>query len=135
MATAISDSLWLQGAYGSIYNQFDDSYLHGNASIPTILYGSLIQTDVCINVKWRWLAFPAILLVLTSGLLLGTVIQGLITKQRVPTWKLSVLPFLYAMRGIGITATDTNLTAMEADAAKRRIQLVNDGERWEFMQD
>lgn len=140
MATAISDSIRLQGAYGSIYNVytgdgagagFPDAY--GNASMPTILYGSVFQTDVCVQVNWGWLALPAALLVLTAILLLDTIIRGLFDKQQYPIWKSSILPLLYATSETDITATDSNLTIIEEDATKRRIQLINDEGKWAFV--
>jgi hypothetical protein len=135
MVTAISDSFRLQGSYGSIY----DAYLgatpvYGNPNLPTVVYGSVYQMDVCVQINWGWLALPVVLLILTALLLFGTIVSGLYDRQMYPIWKSSILPLLYATPGTELATHSSSLAGFSKDAQIRGIQLIRDEDRWEFVQ-
>lgn len=135
MVTAISDSFRLQGSYGSIY----DAYLgappiYGNPNLPTVVYGSVYQIDVCVQINWGWLALPSVLLILTALLLFGTIVSGLHDRQMYPIWKSSILPLLYATPGTELVTHSSSLAGLSKDAQIRAIQLIRDEDRWGFVQ-
>lgn len=135
MMTAATDSFRLQASYGSAYNTYLADYpTPVNSSLPTIAYGSVYQTDVCVQVNWQWLSLPATLLFLTAALLVGNIIASLRDRQRYPIWKSSILPLLYAAPGSELVALSSDLVGLSEDARSRRLQLVRGEDRCEFVQ-
>lgn len=134
MATAISDSFRLQGAYGSIWDDYLDNVtdVGGNLSRPAILNGTISQIKVCIQVNWRWLSLPACLVGLTAVLLLNAIITSRLDRQKLPIWKSSILPLLYSTPGMELFTTSASLTGLGKDAEKRTIRLIKADDRWEF---
>lgn len=58
----------------------------------TALNGTVLRSEIIVNVRWGWLAFPLSLVLLGVGGLVATILA---TRQRhLPIWKDSVLPLL-----------------------------------------
>lgn len=137
MSTFITDSMRLQGSEGSLYNAYTGTTtFYGNASAPTMLYGTVFQTDVCVRVKWGWLTLPAVLLVFAAVLLVAAVVGDLRDKHGFPVWKSSILPLLYATPGAEMVAPSgaNSVGALEEDAKRKMIRLErNDEGSWGFV--
>lgn len=104
-------------------------------------YGIILEDGTCINVRWWWLIYPGVLVVLTTMVLLATIVAslqgadatgGVNPGTRVPlhstTWKDSPLPLLYhgLERSIAThasTAAPVPIGALEKHAKSLRVQL------------
>lgn len=62
---------------------------------PEKVYGQVQQAAVCSRIDYRWLAFPAVLVAVTSGLLAWTIFRSSRRPGREMVWKTSILPFLF----------------------------------------
>lgn len=67
----------------------------GLLNSPETLYGQVLQATVCSRIDYRWLAFPAVLVAVTSGLLAWTIFRSSRHPGREMVWKTSILPFLF----------------------------------------
>ena len=97
---------------------------------PTYVRGTVIRTAVCTQFDWKWLVFPAALLASTMLLLCITCGKMLFDRHRIPAWKSSILPMLFAGRS-GVVVRD--LDKINADPDKLIVRLVHDGNGWEFV--
>ncbi|KAF6830869.1 hypothetical protein CPLU01_07058 [Colletotrichum plurivorum] len=57
--------------------------------------GSVMQTAICVQVDWFWLAYPAALLCITTILLAIACVQSYQSRERQPVWKSAILPLLF----------------------------------------
>lgn len=62
---------------------------------PDGVSGQVLQAAVCSRIHYSWLAFPAVLLAMTSGLLAWTMFRSSRRRGREMVWKSSILPFLF----------------------------------------
>ncbi|KAG8166857.1 hypothetical protein KVR01_002546 [Diaporthe batatas] len=110
---------------------------------PEAVLGQALQTRLCSRIQYSWLAFPAVLVVATNGLLAWTMYQGSRRQGRVMVWKTSILPLLfYSQRFVVQTAGDVSdgppeplqrdesareplldLDQMEAEARQRKVRF------------
>ncbi|KAJ5259290.1 hypothetical protein N7478_012271 [Penicillium angulare] len=58
---------------------------------PSQANGTLWQTETQIEVRWGWIALPAVLTVATIGFLIMTMVTT--KNSKVDAWKLSNMPF------------------------------------------
>jgi hypothetical protein len=110
---------------------------------PETVSGQVLQITVCSKVQYSWLAFPAALVAVMSGLLAWTMFQSSRRRGRVMVWKTSILPFLFygeqfvVQNGEDVSADSTessrrdegarepllDLNQMEAEARQRRVRF------------
>lgn len=62
---------------------------------PEFVSGQVLQATVCSRMQYCWLAFPAVLVGATNGLLAWTMFQSFRRRGRVMVWKTSILPLLF----------------------------------------
>lgn len=109
---------------------------------PETVYGQIQQATVCSRIDYRWLAFPAVLVAVTSGLLAWTIFRSSRNPGREMVWKTSILPFLFygdrfvvqngedvsvgsdePPRGDGPKEPLLDLDQMEAEAKQRVVRF------------
>lgn len=57
--------------------------------------GVVMHNQTCLSVRWPWLAFPAVLVLLAASLFVVIIIDTRPTGSRAPIWKSSPLPLLF----------------------------------------
>lgn len=72
-------------------NKLRMEFLNKPESAP----GQVLQETVCSRIRYSWLAFPAVLLAVTSDLLAWTMFRNSRRQGREMVWKSSILPFLF----------------------------------------
>ncbi|KAF6807899.1 hypothetical protein CMUS01_14010 [Colletotrichum musicola] len=82
VATAVSNRLRVVGENWS---------RTGGASVS----GRGTQTTICVRVDWPWLLYPAMLLVLSLGLLITACWGSFRDRETQPVWKSSILPLMF----------------------------------------
>ena len=97
-----------------------------------LVYGTVIQTTTCIAFSWRWLLFPALLIILTAICLVITMVQPIYEKVENPLWKSSILPLLYASPGTQLMASG-EAHDMEAKSKVTIARLENSEDKWSFV--
>lgn len=109
---------------------------------PETVYGQVQQATVCSRIDYRWLAFPAVLVAVTSGLLAWTMYRSSRNPGREMVWKTSILPFLFysdrfviqngedmaagsagSPRGDGLKEPLLDFDQMEAEAKQRLVRF------------
>lgn len=110
---------------------------------PEAVFGQVLQMAVCSRIQYGWLAFPAVLVAVTNGLLAWTMYQSSRRLSRVMVWKTSILPFLFyseqfvvhnaedvladstesLRRGEGAREPLLDLDQMEAEARQRKVRF------------
>ncbi|RAL67408.1 hypothetical protein DID88_008163 [Monilinia fructigena] len=65
---------------------------HGNSTYAGPAIGDILHYATCLRVQWPWIAFPATLAVLALVFFVAVVIVT--SKQQVPVWKSSLLPWI-----------------------------------------
>lgn len=110
---------------------------------PEAVSGQVLQMTVCTNIYYSWLAFPAALVAITSGLLAWTMFRSSRRQGRRMVWKTSILPFLFyserfvvqngedmsadstesARRGEGVKEPLLDLDQMETEAKQRKVRF------------
>ncbi|KAK0629295.1 hypothetical protein B0T17DRAFT_525187 [Bombardia bombarda] len=102
MYTTTITLLWPRSATTStlaMTNQYRTKY--GSGELPSrsltppppgLVQGLAWRSSVCTSVDWRWLTFPAALVVIMAGLLLWMVIRSWMHRYDEPVWKDSVFP-------------------------------------------
>lgn len=128
VALAITSEIRKQGL------DYDSIFLSHNKLLPDqppiYVRGTVIRTAVCTQFDWKWLAFPVALLASTMILLCITCGRMLFDRHRIPAWKSSILPLLFAGRS-GSVARD--LYQPNADPDKLIVRLAYDEKGWEFV--
>lgn len=110
---------------------------------PETVSGQVLQMTVCSRMQYSWLAFPAVLVAATNGLLAWTIFQSSRRRGRVMVWKTSILPFMfYGQQFVVQNAEDVSagsseplrrdegsreplldLDQMEAEARQRKVRF------------
>ncbi|KAG6366528.1 hypothetical protein INS49_000705 [Diaporthe citri] len=109
---------------------------------PEAVFGQVLQATVCSRIDYSWLTFPAVLVAVTSGLLVWTMLRSSRCRGREMVWKTSLLPFLFygerfvvqngddvsdysaeASRRDGPNEPLLNLGQMEAEAKQRVVRF------------
>lgn len=110
---------------------------------PETVSGQVFQVTVCTKIYYNWLAFPAVLVAVTSGLLAWTMFRSSRRQGRVMVWKTSILPFLFygerfvVQNGEDVSADSTerlrraegakepllDLDQMETEAKQRKVRF------------
>lgn len=109
---------------------------------PKAVSGQVLQATVCSRVQYSWLTFPAVLVTVTSGLLVWTIFQSSRRRGREMIWKTSILPFLFygdrfiVQNGEDVSAYSTesprrngadepllDLKRMETDARQQKVRF------------
>ncbi|KAJ2988808.1 hypothetical protein NUW58_g3785 [Xylaria curta] len=62
---------------------------------PGSVLGQVLETTVCTTIYYKWLLFPTILVAVTSGLLLWSLVQSWKNQDHELLWKSSILPLLF----------------------------------------
>lgn len=57
--------------------------------------GVVMHDQTCLSVRWPWLAFPAVLVLLTVVFFVAMIIDTRPTRSRAPIWKSSLLALLF----------------------------------------
>jgi hypothetical protein len=83
IATALADSMRLASVA-------DDGLNENNTA-----NGTVWKADVCTEFIWRWLLFPLALIALSVVSLVLMISSTAFSKDQIPGWKSSLLPFLY----------------------------------------
>lgn len=101
---------------------------------PETVSGQVLQMTVCSRIHYSWLAFPAVLVALTSGLLAWTMFRSTRRQGRVMVWKTSILPFLfYSERFVVQNGEDVSTDPPESlrrdDGAKEPLMDLDHMER------
>ncbi|KAH7077370.1 hypothetical protein FB567DRAFT_535119 [Paraphoma chrysanthemicola] len=123
VATAITDSLRL----GSIAQY--------GLNVNNTVNGTVWRSDVCTEFNWRWLLFPASLIVLTLVSLVSIMAASAYDVHKTPVWKSSILPFLYLRRSEMFTDLPSD-SLQEMKKAAREEQVVlrrGDEDRWQLV--
>lgn len=79
--------------FESFANRFSNKIRMGLLGDPEYVFGQTLQTTICVDIDYRWLAFPTVLAILTSGLFIWTVLRN--GRRHDIVWKTSILPFLF----------------------------------------
>lgn len=66
-----------------------------SSDAPSVVTGIVHRTSICTQFNWRWLLFPAGLILATAVLLFLTTIFRHCDKGYLPNWKASLLPLLF----------------------------------------
>ena len=99
--------------------------------------GTAWTSQTYVHVRWGWIAFPVILVVLSSALLLGTITE---TKYRdVMVWKSDNLALLFHGRGLELDSLDdtpvNKLSEMTEKAKEIRVELTQGPSKaWNFVE-
>lgn len=136
--TAASIIERIEAFTGRLSNKLRMGLLNNPEAVP----GQVLQATVCSRIDYSWLAFPAVLVAVTSGLLAWTMFQSSRRRGREMVWKTSILPFLfYGERFIVQNGEDMSghsaessrrdgpkeplldLNQMEAEARQRVVQF------------
>ena len=131
-----------QGIANSITEQIRRD---GNsAGFSDAAQGVIWQSETCIELRWAWLSYPAILAFLVIAFLVGTMVESAIYRQG--DWKTSMLPVLF--HGLReppvdeVTGRDADAgegeilvkpKAMEKMAANMHVQLAESDEGWKLI--
>lgn len=97
----------------------------------TQLEGTVLRSEIIVNVRWAWLAFPLALVLLGVGGLVATILAT--RRSHLPIWKDSVLPLVLRYGGktrnvvqapqlAGVSPNDASAINREAD--QEHIHLV-----------
>lgn len=62
---------------------------------PEYIFGQTLQTTVCVRIGYEWLAFPSVLVFITTSLLAWTMLSNWRRRSCDVVWKASILPFLF----------------------------------------
>ncbi|OAL55034.1 hypothetical protein IQ07DRAFT_284360 [Pyrenochaeta sp. DS3sAY3a] len=111
VATSLTDSLRL----GSIAEY--------GLNVNNTVNGTVWQSAVCTDFNWRWLLFPVGLIVLTVLSLVLMITFTAFSKDKVPVWKSSILPFFYLERTPTKKAMHT-MSLNDLQKAAREDELV-----------
>lgn len=76
-------------------DRFSNKIRMGLLDNPDYIFGQTIQTTVCVNISYKWLLFPTVLVFITSGLLAWTMFCNWRRGGCKIVWKTSILPFLF----------------------------------------
>lgn len=135
------DSYWLSRFYDDhgittpdIINRFEDFAnrlsnkirmgLVGNSGY---IFGQTLQTTICVDIDYGWLTFPTVLVLITSGLLIWTVLRSWRRRGCEIVWKTSILPFLFyserfvVQNGEDMSAESTISSSPRRDMAKEAV--------------
>ncbi|TLD22984.1 hypothetical protein PspLS_07047 [Pyricularia sp. CBS 133598] len=94
-ADAVTNKLRVDGPERSIeLGDEAKEILRAAGDVEGFVRGQVWETTVCTVPSWRWLSFPAVLVVLTVGLLVGVVAVAW-REPDLPVWKASVLPLIF----------------------------------------
>jgi hypothetical protein len=108
IATAFTDSMRLASIA-------DDGLTENNT-----VNGTVWQASVYTEFNWRWLLFPLALIAFSVVSLVLMVLSTAFSKDQIPVWKSSILPFLY----LGKSEMHTiSLEEMEKAARKDKVAL------------
>jgi len=99
---------------------------------PGLVNGTVMQTTTCIAISWRWLLFPALLIILTGICLVITMVQPIYDKVEIPLWKSSILPLLYASPGTQLMPLG-EVHDMEVKSKVTIARLENSEDKWSFV--
>ena len=99
--------------------------------------GTAWTSQTYVHVRWGWFAFPVTLIVLSSALLFGTIIET--WYRNVMVWKSNNLALLFHGRGLDLDSQDlpgvNRLSEMTAVAREIRVELVQGPSKaWNFVQ-
>ncbi|KAK2764807.1 hypothetical protein CKAH01_15746 [Colletotrichum kahawae] len=94
-ATISSVSAALDGMVHSITDFIRINGTDWNRTSPGYVTGEGIEPAVCIEVFWRWMLFPFVILVVTTVLLIYACSESIYHRRDVPIWKSTILPFLF----------------------------------------
>ena len=107
-----------------------------NVSAPAV--GVVYQQNTCVRIKWGWLAFPAMLIVLTVLFLALMILDNGRQPPTCQDWKSSLLPLLF--HGLDRDAVaqydavePTEKGAMQDIAKAMRVWLGPSGQGWKFI--
>ena len=123
-----------QGASNILYQSSDipaliqnlaDSMTNMVRSSPTStsFAGRAYRTETFINVRWRWMTLPALVVLSASFLLVAMVLQN--RKAKAPIWKSSILPLLF--HGLADRTTDAPtalLSEMDILSKHEKVRLL-----------
>ena len=70
---------------------------HGNSNYSKSVSGSATTAATCIAVRWEWLAFPAVVVMVTAMFLIATLVKTELDEddKTYRGWKSSVLPLVF----------------------------------------
>lgn len=96
----------------------------------TALNGTVLRSEIIVNVRWGWLAFPLSLVLLGVGGLVATILAT--RRSHLPIWKDSVLPLLLrhgsktgdAAHYLDVPSTPNNASAITREAKQQQVHLV-----------
>ena len=139
-----SSSWWLQGG---LYNSGDATLDTVQSTFDSVVevitnrmrvqstgrvYGTVFQTTTCVSISWRWLLFPALLIIVTVICLVITMVQPIYAVET-PFWKSSILPLLYASPGTQLMSSGA-VHNMEAKSKVTIARLETNGNKWTFVE-
>jgi hypothetical protein len=91
--------------------------------------GSALEAQTYVEVRWLWLIYPAVLIVMGTASLLSTIHRT--RRNDVAVWKSSLLPLLYRYGDdegtVDADGKNNRVSQMDAIAGKERIQLSKAG--------
>lgn len=94
---------------------------------PEYIFGQTLQTTICVDIDFRWLTFPTVLALITTGLLMWTIVRGWRRRGCEIVWKTSILPFLFyserfvVQNGEDMSGASTTSDSSRRDAAKEAL--------------
>ncbi|KAL8999341.1 MAG: hypothetical protein Q9169_001767 [Polycauliona sp. 2 TL-2023] len=101
-------------------------------------YGTAWTSETYVHVRWAWLAFPASLILLASGFLLGVILET--SYRDILVWKSSNIALLFHGRSLRLSGQDdkpvNELSAMTSRATDIKARLIeSDADGWKLDQD
>lgn len=91
--------------------------------------GSVLEAQTYVEVRWLWLIYPAVLIVMGTASLLLTILGT--RRNDMVVWKSSLLPLLcrYSddQKTVDVDGENNRVSQMDAIAGKERIQLSKAG--------
>ena len=96
-----------------------------------LVYGTVNHTTTCIAFSWKWMLFPALLIILTVICLAITMAQPIYGVEN-PLWKSSILPLLYASPGTQLMASG-EACDMKAKSKITVARLEKSENKWSFI--
>jgi hypothetical protein len=99
-----------------------------------LVNGTVWKTTTCLAISWRWLLFPALLIILTGICLVITMVQPIYNKVEIPLWKSSILPLLYIYTSPGTQFMPSGkVHDMEMKSKVTIARLENSEDKWSFI--
>ena len=128
--TADSVNATFQGIAKGLTRQIRQAGL-SNYNLPA--NGTVYIPETCIGVRWRWMAYPALLTVMVLVFVVTVIVETGWDDQDHHDWKTSALPVLF--NGLEHRPSDSRdavvtSSAMKSQASQIRVQLGRTAEGW-----